>query len=109
MGVFTVSRRIREFVSASVAYFSVSVFFFFGLLISRGDVAQQDFGIPLTVNAALHDAHSLLFAGLIMLWWNHSPLGLSLCCIYKWYFGSFGFFGGTEVKLLAVFLFALSG
>jgi len=37
-----VSWRIREYLSFSTAYFAISVFFFIGLLLSRGDVAQQD-------------------------------------------------------------------
>jgi hypothetical protein len=110
MKMLTATRRTREVLSASVTYFALSIFFFFGLLISRGDVAQQDWGIPLTANAALHDARSLLFA-----WSDHGFGGITRLWGYpsvpfiNSFLAPLGFFGGTEIKLLSVFLIALSG
>jgi hypothetical protein len=102
--------RIRDFFSASVAYFAVSIFFFLGVLTSRGDVAQQDWGVPITVTAALRDAHSLLyvwsyngFGGVTRVW------GYPSFSFLNAFLAPFGFVGGAEIKLLAVFLIALSG
>jgi hypothetical protein len=105
-----VSWRIREYLSFSTAYFAISVFFFIGLLLSRGDVAQQDLGIPLTVVAAQKDANSLLhiwsyngFGGVTRLW------GFPSFPFINALLAPFGFFGGAEIKLLAVFLVGSAG
>lgn len=61
-----VSEKVREFFVAVSAYVGLSVFFLFGLIISHGDVAQADWSIPITSNAAISDAHSFFLFGHIM-------------------------------------------
>jgi hypothetical protein len=110
MKILKASRRLKEYLLISFAFLVISIFFFLGLLLNGGDVAQQDLGIPLTANAALNDASSLLhiwsyngFGGVTRLWGYPSVSFITALL------APFGFFGGTEIKILSVFLIALAG
>jgi hypothetical protein len=106
-----VPNRIRAFIIASITYVAISVSVLFGLIISRGDVAQQDWSIPITNSVASNQAHSLFFA------WSYNGFGGS--AFGRWGFpffpllnsalAPFGFIGGNEIKLLSIFLVALGG
>jgi len=106
-----VSKKVREFFIALSAYISLSVFFLFGLIISRGDVAPTDWGIPITASAAINDAHSLFFV------WSYNGFGGSALGHFGFPFfqllngavAPFGFVGGTEIKLLSIFFVAFGG
>ena len=99
------------FLSVSVLYLVLSVFFLFGLIVSPGDVAQGDWGTPLTASAAVNDFSSRLFV--------HSYNGFGEPSIGRFGFPFFqflnaalaplGFVGGVEIKILSVFLVALGG
>jgi hypothetical protein len=103
--------RIRESFLAAITYLILSFFFLFGVVISRGDVAQSDWSIPLTASAAISNAQSQFFV------WLYNGFGSA--GLQRWGFPFFplmngalaplGFFGGTEVKMLAVFLVTLGG
>lgn len=105
------SSRRNEFLFITVLYVSVSVFFLFGLIVNPGDVAQGDWGTPLTANAAINDFSSRLFV--------HSYNGFGEISLGRWGFPFFpffnavlaplGFIGGAEIKILSVFLVALGG
>ena len=103
--------RFREFLLAATAYVIVSVFFLFGLIINNGNAAQADWNIPLTASAAIGDFHSLLFV------WSYNGFGgVSGGCFGFPFFpllnaalAPLGFVGGAEIKLLSVFLVAISG
>ena len=102
---------IRDFLIAATSYVVISVFFLFGLITSRGDVAQQDWAIPITTNAAVNGAHSLFFV------WLYNGFGGPV--LGRWGFpffqllnaalAPFGFVGGAEIKLLSIFLVAIGG
>jgi len=100
----------RSFV-ALTAYVVISIFFMFRLIASSGNAAQQDWSIPLTPLAAFNDLHSLLFA------WQYGGFGEPLVRNFSLPYFQFlnsllaplGFFGGTEVKELSIFLVALAG
>jgi hypothetical protein len=106
-----ISDNIRNLLLAAGSYIIISMFFFWGLISSRGDVAQQDWGLPLTSNAALN----------IFSYINHAWLvgGFGGPIIGRWGFPYFisinaalsplGFVGGAEIKILAVCLVAFSG
>jgi hypothetical protein len=57
---FFISRK-SEFIPPLILYVAISVFFLFGLIVSSGDVAQGDWGLPLTASAAMNDFSSRLF------------------------------------------------
>jgi hypothetical protein len=109
-GLF-VTDNIRAFLIAIATYVSVSVFFLFGLITSRGDVAQQDWSIPITTSAAANQAHSFFYV------WSYDGFGGAASG--RWGFPFFpmlnaalaplGFVGGNEIKLLSVFLVAFGG
>ena len=102
--------KVREFLLPAVIYLAVAVFFLFNLLVSRGDVAQQDWGIPLTASAAFRDFHSRLFVwdyngfGSPGLFWSFPFFTLANAVL-----APLGFVGGAEIKILSVFLVALGG
>ena len=104
------TKRITAFFLVASAYFSLSIFFLFGLIKSAGDVAQADWAIPITANAAVKEANSLFFV-----WSNNGFGGINrvwgfpLFALLNAFFAPFGFVGGAEIKLLSVFLVALSG
>jgi len=102
--------RAKGVAVASVLYLTISIYFFFGLLTSEGDVAQQDWGTPLTASAAMNNAHSILFS------WNYQgfggpalSLGFPYFTILNAMLAPMGFYGGTEVKTMPLFLVALAG
>jgi hypothetical protein len=105
-----ITSRFREFFLAITVYVVISVFFLFQLINSHGDVAQQDWGIPITASAAQNDFRSSLFV------WQYNGFGATTR-IWGFPFFTFlnaslaplGFVGGTEIKLLSVFLIALAG
>ena len=106
-----VSKKVREFFIAVSAYISLSVFFLFGLIISRGDVAPTDWGIPITASSAINDAHSLFFI------WSYNGFGGPILGHFGFPFfqllngalAPFSFVGGTEIKLLSIFFVAFGG
>jgi hypothetical protein len=102
---------IRGFFLAAITYVVLSVFFLFGVVTSRGDVAQADWGIPLTASAALNIFHSFLFV------WSYNGfgsvtignVGFPFFPLLNAALAPFGFVGGTEIKLLSISLVALAG
>jgi|GEM_PF-1659657 hypothetical protein len=102
---------IRGFFLAAITYVVLSVFFLFGVVTSRGNVAEADWSIPLTASAALNIFHSLLFV------WSYNGFGYVTIGNYGFPFfpilnaalAPFGFVGGTEIKLLSISLVALAG
>jgi hypothetical protein len=110
MKALIVNTKIREFFTAATVYVAISVFFLFGLITSRGDAAQQDWEIPLTVSAALNNAHSISFV------WSYNAfggvnrvLGFPFFTLLNASLAPLGFVGGAEIKLLSLFLVALAG
>jgi hypothetical protein len=110
MKALSITKRIREFFTAATTYLAISVFFLFGLITSRGDAAQQDWGIPLTASAALNNVHSILFV------WSYNGFGgvnhvwgFPFFTLLNASLAPFGFVGGAEIKLLSLFLVALAG
>lgn len=105
-----ISSKLRDFLLASCTYITISIFFLFGVIISQGDVAQQDWSIPVTASGTLAVFSSTLFS------WSYNGFG-SANKVWGFPFfeiinaalGQIGFFGGAEIKLLAVFLVALGG
>lgn len=102
--------RTREFLLPVAIYVAIAVFFLFKLLISSGDAAQQDWGIPLTTSAAFRDFNSRLFV------WNYNGFGshglfwgFPFFALTNAVLAPFGFVGGVEIKVLCVFLVALGG
>lgn len=106
-----ITNDILVFFLAATAYFAISVLFLFRLISSFGNAAQQDWGIPLTAQAAYSDLHSLFFA------WQYTGFGgppvgywgLPYFQFLNAALAPLGFFGGTEVKELSVSLVALAG
>jgi hypothetical protein len=106
-----VENRFHAFILASITYVVLSVSFLFNLIISRGDVAQQDWSIPITSSAAINQAHTLFFA------WSYNGFGDPASGRWGFPFfpllnsalAPFGFVGGNEIKLLSIFLVALGG
>jgi hypothetical protein len=103
-------KKTHEFFIAVSAYIGLSIFFLFGLINSRGDVAQADWGIPLTETAALNTFHSSLFV------WQYTGFGgvnrvwgFPFFTLLNAALAPFGFVGGAEIKLLSLFLVALAG
>ncbi len=102
---------IRGFFLAALTYVVLSIIFLFGVVTSRGNVAQADWGIPLTASAALNLFHSFQFV------WSYNGFGsVSIGNVGFPFFpllnaalAPFGFVGGTEIKLLSISLVALSG
>jgi hypothetical protein len=92
-------------------YVILAILFLFGLIISSGDVAQGDWGVPLTSSAAISDFGSSLFV--------RSYNGFGFTAFFHWNFpylqlinavlSPVGFLGGTEIKILTVFLVSLGG
>lgn len=111
MNVLSITNKFHEFFTVITVYFAICVFFLLGLISSRGDVAQGDWGIPLTVNAALNNVHSIFFV------WSYNGFGNVIAGYYSFpfltvlnaFFAPLGFVGGAEVKLLSILLVALSG
>ncbi len=102
--------RAREFLLPAAIYFAIAIFFLSKLLISSGDAAQQDWGIPLTASAAFRDFNSHLFV------WNYNGFGshdlfwgFPFFPLINAVLAPLGFVGGSEIKILAVFLVALGG
>ncbi len=101
----------NEFLLIALLYVSISVFFLFGLITNSGDVAQGDWGTPLTASVAVNDFSSRLFV--------HSYNGFGEASLGRFGFPFFqffnavlapiGFVGGAEIKILSVFLVALGG
>ncbi len=101
----------REFLSIALLYVAISVFFLFTLIISSGDMAQGDWGIPFTGSAAVKGFTSRLFV--------RTFNGFGEVSVGRWCFpffpllnavlGPLGFFGGFEIKVLAVFLVSFGG
>jgi hypothetical protein len=106
-----ITNKIRETFGVTTAYFTISVFFLFGLITSRGDAAQGDWAIPLTVNVALNNGHSIFFV------WSYNGFGNVIGGNYSFpffpilnaIFAPLGFVGGAEVKVLSILLVALAG
>ena len=106
------ANRLHEMLVATAMYVSIACFFLLGLIRSVGDVAQADWSIPITASAAARDAHSLFFV------WMYNT-GFGAPGIGRWGFPFFpllnaalaplGIVGGTEIKVLAVFLVAFAG
>jgi hypothetical protein len=105
--------KINEFFIAVSVYIGLSVFFLFGLVISRGDVAQADWDIPLTASAALNNVHSFLFIwsynGFGQIGGGIGRLGFPFFSFLNAALAPFGFVAGTEIKLLSVLLVAVGG
>jgi hypothetical protein len=105
------SSRKHEFLIVAVLFVSISVFFLLRLIIGSGDVAQGDWGIPLTSTSAINDFNARLFV--------RSYNGFGEISLGRWAFpyfplvnavlALFGFVGGVEIKILSVFLVALGG
>ena len=106
-----VSKKIHEFFIAVSAYIGLSIFFLFGLITSRGDVAQADWAIPITTSAAVTQLRSFFFA----LSYNGfgetviGRVGFPFFPLLNAALAPFGFVGGNEVKLLSICLVALGG
>jgi hypothetical protein len=115
---FTLSRTVKrstrkcyEFSLVIVTYIVLSTFFLFGVITSNGDVAQQDWDIPLTVSDALNSFYSTFFA------WEYNGFGSPHFRVFTLPYFLFlnaalaplGFVGGTEIKILSVSLVALAG
>lgn len=106
-----VGKKIHEFFIVVSAYVGLSIFFLFGLINSRGDVAQADWGIPITTSGAVNNAHSFFFV------WSFNGFGGPASGRWAFPFfpllnaalAPFGFVGGNEVKLLSICLVALAG
>jgi hypothetical protein len=106
-----ITRGYQGMLLVAFIYLSISIYFLYNLLIGNGDVAQQDWGIPLTNSAAQSNFNSILFA------WD--PNGFGGLPVGRYSFPYFpvlnaflaplGFVGGTEIKILAVSLVALGG
>lgn len=111
MKALIVIDRIREFFLAATTYVVIPVSFLFGLITSRGDVAQGDWGIPITASAALSDLKYRLFV------WQFGGFGEGGTGRFGFPFfpllnaalAPLGLVGGTEVKVLSVSLVALGG
>ncbi len=103
----------REFgvLSVSILYVVLSVFFLFGLIVSSGDVAQGDWGTPLTASAAVNDFSSRLFVHSYNGFGEPSMgrFGLPFFQFFNAALAPLGFVGGVEIKILSVFLVALGG
>ena len=105
------SNRTKELFSVAILYIAISIFFLFGLVASSGDVAQGDWVIPLTSNAAISDFTSHLFV--------RSYNGFGVTGFDRWSFpflqlfngllSPLGFVGGAEIKIIAVFLVFFGG
>jgi len=102
--------KFHQFFLATTLYLVISTFFLFQLVSSHGDIAQQDWGIPITASAAQNDFRSSLFA------WQFNGFGATtriwgfpFFTFLNAYLAPLGFVGGTEIKLLSVFLVALAG
>jgi hypothetical protein len=100
----------RVFLISSLVYVVTSSFFFFALIFSSGDVAQQDWGFPLTASASLNNLHSAFF------YWQYTGFGSVQSDFSNLFFSlltavivPLGFVGGTLVKVLSVSLVAISG
>jgi hypothetical protein len=103
--------RKSEGIAVSCLYIAISVFFLFGLLESSGDVAQSDWGMPISPSAAIKDFSSRMFV--------HNYNGFGDSGLGRFGFPFFqlinavlapaGFVGGLEIKILSVFLVALAG
>jgi hypothetical protein len=101
----------RELLLVALFFLVISVVFLFELILSSGDVAQGDWGIPLTPSAAVNDFSSRLFV--------HSYNGFGEVSLGRFGFPYFqlinaalaplGFVGGAEIKIMSVFLLALGG
>ena len=102
---------IRDFFLALGLYFSISTFFLYGLITSIRRCCSTRLGNTFDSSAAINNLHSFLFS------WIFSGFGsLSVGRLSLPYFPAlnavlapFGFFGGTEIKLLALFLVAFAG
>ncbi len=103
--------RTPEFILVTTIYAIISIVFLFGLIISSGDVAQGDWGIPLTSSAAINDFSSHLFVrsyngfGVSIFDRSSFPYLQTLNAILA----PVGFVGGTEIKILSIFLVSLCG
>ena len=104
-------KKSSEFLLVVTIFVIISVFFLFGLIISSGDVAQGDWGTPLTASAAINNLGSSLFVR------AYNSVGVTH--FDHWYFPYFqllnallsplGFVGGAEIKVLSVFLVSICG
>jgi hypothetical protein len=102
---------IRGFFLATITYVVLSVFFLFGVVTSRGNVAEADWAIPLAANTALNSFHPILFV------WSYNGFGQVIGGNFSFPFftilnavlAPFGFFGGAEIKVLSILLVALAG
>lgn len=111
MKALNITNNIREAFTVATAYFGLSFFFLFGLIASSGDAAQSDWGLPLTVNAALNTGHSVFFV------WSYNGFGnviggnygFPFLPILNAFFAPLGFVGGAEVKMLSILLVAFAG
>jgi hypothetical protein len=110
MKALIVTSRFREFLVAAITFVVISIFFLFQLINSRGNVAQSDWGIPLTETAALNGLRSSLYV------WQYNGFGrvnrvwgFPFFTLLNASLAPLGFVGGTEIKLLSVFLVALAG
>jgi len=99
----------KELFLAAFAYASISIFFLFQLLTTAGDVAQQDWGMPVTLTSALNDLYSLFFV------WQYNGYG-GTAYFFGWFLTALnaalayaGLTGGNEIKALSVSLVALAG
>jgi len=69
MKAASVFNRFYVFLAAAIAYITLSVSFLFGVISSKGNVAQQDWVVPLTASAAVNDFHSAQFV------WQYNGFG----------------------------------
>ncbi len=92
-----------------LGYSLIACFFLFGVLTSRGNAAQQDWTFPVTANSSWDNLyqhffiwHLFGFGGVV----TYFDLLFSLPSAL---FAQIGFFGGAEIKILAVGLVAIGG
>ncbi|MCL2358308.1 hypothetical protein [Candidatus Bathycorpusculum sp.] len=103
--------KVRDSFLAVSGYLVLSVFFLFGLLMSRGDVAQQDWAVPITSDAAVNYASSFFHVWVRTGFGGHyvGRWGFPFFPLINGVLAPLGFVGGIELKLLAVFLVSLGG
>jgi hypothetical protein len=108
--LFTRDRK-SEFLLVSTLYVAISVFFLFSLIFNSGDVAQNDWAIPLTASAAINDFSSRLFVHSLNGFGEAGigGFGFPFFQVINAVFAPIGFVGGAEIKILAVFLVSLGG
>ncbi|MDR0373380.1 MAG: hypothetical protein LBI79_07495 [Nitrososphaerota archaeon] len=92
-------------------FIAISVFFLLRLITSPGEIAQGDWVIPLNSEVALNDFISHLHVRVYNGFGEAAVgrFGFPFFKLFNAVLAPFGFVGGAEIKLLAVFLVALGG